>query len=369
MDNNQKKFGVYVFISTFSRNLIEIFIPIILYQYGYNLKEVIFYYFLVNLISLIITYPCISFSKKYNNRVLAIIGIIAFVMLQISLNFMFDSVWYLVLLACLFALYRRGYWISRRFYNLKVIKKEKISIINSLISIINQIGVITSSYIGSLFLDFINIKILTVIAIILFLISIVPLYLLKFNHERNDVKLEFGKTIKQISNTDLYLFGSYELLNVMKFLFPLYLFMYVNNTYQTVGFISLLTNLSIVIFSYVYGRTISGKKNYLVLSIFLVVIVFIFKANCTSYLLIIISFLEGISTKMYELSIAKEFYTLSKRFEYNNYNLVYEVFQNFFRTFVVFILLVFVNDIKVMIYITLVFIMFGTILKIVKTKN
>ena len=69
---------------------------------------------------------------------------------------------------------------------------------------------------------------------------------------------------------------------------------------------------------------------------------------------------------MYELSVAKEFYTLSKRFEYNNYNLVYEVFQNFFRAFVVFILLVFVNDIKVMIYITLVFIMFGAILKIMK---
>ena len=42
--------------------------------------------------------------------------------------------------------------------------------------------------------------------------------------------------------------------------------------------------------------------------------------------------LEWIVTKMYELSISKEFYTLSKNFEYNNYNLIYELIQNSFRS-------------------------------------
>ena len=44
MDSNQKKFNLYVFLSTFSRNLIEVFIPIILYKFGYSLKEVVFYF-------------------------------------------------------------------------------------------------------------------------------------------------------------------------------------------------------------------------------------------------------------------------------------------------------------------------------------
>ena len=57
MDNNQKKFGIYVFLSTFSRNLIEVFIPIILYKFGFDIKEVLFYYLLANVISLIISYP------------------------------------------------------------------------------------------------------------------------------------------------------------------------------------------------------------------------------------------------------------------------------------------------------------------------
>ena len=58
-----KKFGIYVFLSTFARNLIEVFIPIILYKYGYTIKEVILYYFVVNIVSLILSYPCIYITK------------------------------------------------------------------------------------------------------------------------------------------------------------------------------------------------------------------------------------------------------------------------------------------------------------------
>ena len=83
MNSNQKKFGVYVFLSTFSRNLIEVFIPVILYKYGYTLKEVLFYYLIVNAVSLILTYPFIYLSKKLNNKILSIIGIVAFVLVHI----------------------------------------------------------------------------------------------------------------------------------------------------------------------------------------------------------------------------------------------------------------------------------------------
>ena len=44
MDGNQKKFNIYVFLSTFARNLVELFIPIILYKFGYSVEEVLFYF-------------------------------------------------------------------------------------------------------------------------------------------------------------------------------------------------------------------------------------------------------------------------------------------------------------------------------------
>ena len=362
MNQNQKNFNLYIFLSTFSRNLIETFIPIILYSYGYSLKEVIFYFLLTNVFSLILTYPFVSFSKKYNNRILAIIGATAFVVVQILLNFIDYNIFYLILIAFIYSIYRRGYWISRRYYNLKIIGKDKISSTYSFISILNQVGVVVSSYVGSLFLDFISIKTLTIISIILYFTSVFPLWLLKFQHEKNDIKLDLVKTIKQIPKRNLYLFGSYELSNVLKFLFTMYLFIYVKNNYHTIGLLNLVSNVAIILFTYLYGKKIDGKKNFIKLSILLVCFISIVKANSTSFLLIFISFLEGIFNKMYELSIHKEFYVMSKKFEYYNYNLIYEMIQNFSRSFIVLLLLIFIKDLKVMIYIVIIFILLGILI-------
>lgn len=170
--------------------------------------------------------------------------------------------------------------------------------------------------------------------------------------------------MKKIPKSNLYLFGSYELLNVVKFLFPLYIYIYVKNTYHTIGIVNLTTNLALILFTYLYGKKLDTTKNtFLRLSILFTVAVYILKANSIGYTLLIISFLEGIATKMYELSISKEFYTLSKKFEYYNYNLIYEIIQNAFRTIAVMILLIFDLNLKTMIYTTLLFMFMGVFLK------
>lgn len=137
-----------MFLSTFARNLVEVFIPIILYKFGYDLWTVMFYFFLVNFISLLISYPCALFS-----------------------------IYYILAISFLYAVYRRFYWMSRRYFNLNVIKNKDISKTYSIISIINQIGVIISAYCGSLFLDLIclipglNIKMMIYLTLTLMTIS------------------------------------------------------------------------------------------------------------------------------------------------------------------------------------------------------
>lgn len=363
MDNNQKKFGTYVFLSTFARNLIEVFVPIILYKFGFSFKEVLLYYLLVSFFSLILSYPYIYLSNKYSNKLVGFIGIFSFVVFQILLNNIQKTKLFLVLIALVFSLYKRGYWISRRYYNLRVIRKENISSTYSLISIINHIGVIFSSYIGSIFLDFVSIDVLTTIAIALFVVSVVPLYLLKFEHKEKTAKLEPVKTLIQVPKRNLYLFGTYELIDVVKFLFNLYLVIYVRDNYQTIGILNLFTNLATILFAYFYGKKINEEKNFLNLSIFFVVIVYLFKLTFTSYILVLISFLEGIFVKMYELSIQKEFYSLSKKFEYHNYNFMYEVTESFSRTLMAAILYFFVSDLKVMIIIVLLVIISSSLIK------
>ncbi|MBQ7137034.1 MAG: MFS transporter [Bacilli bacterium] len=363
MDNNQKKFGTYVFLSTFARNLIEVFVPIILYKFGFAFKEVLLYYLLVSAFSLVLSYPYIYLSNKYSNKLVGFIGIFSFVIVQILLNNIQKSKLFLVLLSLVFSLYKRGYWISRRYYNLRVIRKENISSTYSLISIINHIGVIFSSYIGSIFLDFVSISVLTTIAITLFVISVIPLYLLNFEHKDKTVKLEPLKTFIRVPKRNLYLFGTYELIDVVKFLFNLYLVIYVKDNYQTIGILNLFTNLATILFAYFYGKKINEEKNFLNLSIFFVVTVYLFKLSFTSYILVLISFLEGIFVKMYELSIQKEFYSLSKKFEYHNYNFMYEVTESFSRTLMAAILYFFASDLKIMIIIVLLTIISASFIK------
>ena len=119
-----KKINIYVFLSTFARSLIEVFIPIIFYKYGYKLKDVVFYYLLINIFSLIFAYPFLKIAQKYGYKILAIIGIISFICLQVLINNMFNNILYIVLLALFHALYRRGDWISRRYYTLNVMPKK-----------------------------------------------------------------------------------------------------------------------------------------------------------------------------------------------------------------------------------------------------
>lgn len=358
-NKNIKKFDLYVFLSTFARNLIEIFIPLILYKNGYNIKEVIIYYFVANFFSLIISYPCLKFVQKMGYKALSIVGIIAFSIMQLMLKNISYSMTYLVTLSFMFALYRRGYWFPRRYYNLTVIGEKDISLSYTIICIINQLGVIIATYIGAILLDFINMELLTTISITLFIISIIPLNSLEIKKKEKDVKKELLKEIKKIPFKDFYFFGAYSIHDVTKFLFRLYLAVYVKDTYQTVGLFNLCTSLATLIFAYSYGKKINNKKNFLCLSTILLILIYILKVNSTTYWLILISFIEGLVTKMYEISMNNDFYKLSKKFDYEIYNFIYEITQNLSRTVMLFALLLIPLNLKAMIYITLIFIAIG----------
>ncbi len=371
MVENQKKFNVYVFISTFARALIETFIPLLLFKFGYSLKEVVFYFLIYNFIELVISYPLVWIATKKGNKLLAILGFIGFVATQVTLNFMYKGLSYLILIGGFYAVYRAGYWLSRRYFNLKVIHKKNISSTYSIVTIVNQLALIFAGYIGALILDFVGTDVLTIIAVILYVISIIPLFMFKFEHDETntDVKIELFKTLKDVTLPNIYIFGSYEILNVIKFFFTLYLFIYVKDTYQTVGLFNLITNLSVMVFAFYYGKKTDGKKNYLKLSIILTCLVYIMKANVTSILLVIISLLEGIAIKMYEISMNKEMYSLSKKFEYNNYNLMYEILCKVFRSIVLVISYLFIDDLKVMIYISAGVMLLGIFVNMKKVRR
>ncbi len=356
VDKNQKRYNLFVFLSTFSRQLIELFIPIILYKDWFTIKNIILYYFFISLFSFILAPIVIKLAKKVKYNSILLFWIISFILLQLIITHISISVWYLILVAFLFACYRRCYRITRRLYNLKVIHNTNIWISYTFISIINQLACMVATYIGAILLDFVNIETLTCISILLFIASIYPISKIKDKkQEKSDIKLDLIWTLKKIPNVDKYIFGSYELLNFVRFLIPLYLFIYVSDTYQIVWILQVFTWLATILFSYLYGKKINKKNiNFLNLSIFLIVLIYVMKINVTWIFLAIVAFLEWFISKMNEISVGKEFIKLSKQFDYENYNYAYEQTQNIFRLIVSAIMLLFMSDLKIMIYFILI---------------
>ena len=353
MENNRKIFNRYVFLSTFARNLIELFIGTILFKAGFNLKEVIFYYLFVNVFSFFIAFPCIRIAKKHSNKILTILGIVSFISVQVALNYIKLNKWYLLILAFLYALYRRAYWMSRRYYTLQVIDKKNTSKEYSFVSIMNQLALLLSSYVGSLLLEYVSINIITYLSIMILIVGLYFVYKMDFEYEINKTKINLLETIKITPVSSLISIGCYELQNVITFLLPLYIVIYVKNTYTAVGLINLLAQLATIVCVYAYGLLINKDKNYLKFSIIFLIVFKLLQVNTYGIVLFIITFISGLATKMYEQSFNKELLILSKNYEFHNFNLLYECTQNIFRIFTVGFCLFFINDIKVMLYFTL----------------
>lgn len=352
-NRNMFNFNAYVFLSTFARNLIEVFVGVILFKRGFPLHDVILFYLLIYGFSVLLCFVAIQMSKRFSNKLVGVIGIIAFIGLQLFLNFNGEGLWYVIVCALIYSIYRRFYWVSRRYFTLQVVSDNNISKQYSLLVIVNQLGIVTAAYIGSLLLQFLDISVVTAISISLLILSIFFMSRLKFKNEHSKTKLQTLRTFRMLPKSSMVHIGCYELQNVIKYLLSLFLIIYVRDTYTTIGVVHLIANIATIVFIYVYGRLINKNRNYLKLSIIFIILVFVLQTNTTGVALMIASFLQGFAEKMYDQSFNKEMLTLSKKFDYYNFNLIYELTQNIFRFLAVAFIFFFVQDIKVMIYVVL----------------
>ena len=351
ISDNAKHFDAYIVSSTFARALVDVFIPVMMYKNGYSLHYCILYYMVMNLVSFLISYPLAYVSKNYSNRIVAVISIVFFIILQLLLLKLDGSLPLLYLISVVYAFYKRCYWMSRRFYTLHIVHKHHVGKVYAIISILHQLSVMAATYIGALLLDGVSQWVLIAISTAILLLSLIPLFRLDLKHEHNDTKLNLRKTLRQIPAEDMLHFGVYELWNVLKFIFPIYVAVYVKDTYQTVGIVSVITDLAIIIFSYLFGKRLdSSNKDFLRFTISLVILTYVAKANTGYLALLIVSFIEGFTTKAFEISLNRNSHLLSKKFEYNNYNLAYEMAENFIRLVASLLLFVLPLDLRGDIY-------------------
>ena len=345
MKDNRIKFNIFSFISTFARSLIEIFVSLYLFKNGFSIKYILIFYLLENLFAIFLSYIFVKLGEKYKYSTVMYIGIISFIILQIVLNNVNNSISYLLIISLLYSMYRRGYWCSRRFYITNVIPQENSSEKFSIILILSQLSSILSGYIGAIFLDNFNMIYLTIISSILLFISVIPLT--KIKYKTTNKKIELLKNIKKYDKRNYVAFSLYELNNLLTFLFPIYIAMYIQNSYIMASSVNAINNIAIMLFIFIYGKVIK-KKNYFLLSSSLFVIMCATKVFLYNYFILVIYFFEGMVKLMQNQSVNKIYFENRNNMDLTHYNLIYQLLECLIRV-IVLIPLLFMNNIRVMI--------------------
>ena len=118
--------------------------------------------------------------------------------------------------------------------------------------------------------------------------------------------------------------------------FPLYLYLYVKQSYSFVGIVNFLLGLASIVFTYFISKSIDKKRDaYLLLSVVLLCIVYLLKMNIVSSLILVVVFVEGIVKQFYSIVGDNNYYALGTKISYSSYILGSRLYMNMCRIIIV----------------------------------
>lgn len=342
--SNEKRYNIFIFLSMFSKGMTEMFIPVVLYNKGFNLYFIFLYFFIKYLVIIITYYLVVELAKVIKFKVLLIISSIILGTSFYLLSIMDNSISNLLIASILMALYTETYWAGRHYYVLEVIPNKDLSCGVGNIIIIGQIALIPSVYLGGLFIEILGLEWLTLIITLISLISVVPLLNIKELKEKEPISVSV--IFKNISKKSLLylIFDQFKYISVL--FFPLYLFLNVVENYRYIGIVNIAIGIASMIFVYFFAKKMDkSKKDYLSLSTIFLALVLVFKLNIINPLVMIfIGFLEGLATKMQMTSVIRNIYALGKHYNTISYLIVIELIQNIGRFIILGYALLFINS-------------------------
>lgn len=296
--NSNIMYRIFLFFSTFTRGLVEVFSLVLLYKKGYSPDMIILFLFFMYFIGIFINYISLRISYKIILFLSNILYIISF----IYLSFMKSSFIELLLLSILLSSGTYSYHAIRHLIGLKMVNDKKSN--TTLVITLMYLGIITSSIVGSYILSKVSFFINIIIIFILSIISSISIFKMDFGIGKTN------KKTKVIIDKDKIYFSIFEQFKIIFLeLQPLFLYIYIDKSICYVGIFNVIVNLASLIVVYFLSRRISVKY-FKYICLFLSVI-FILKLNINSgIILLVIAFFEGIFVKLYETFGLNNLYTL-----------------------------------------------------------
>ena len=339
-------YNVFLFLSNISRNIVEIFSFVYLYQKGYKIKNILLFYSIYYLVGVFISYITIYLTKYIKRKVLLIISGLLYGVSFYYLSVMSMTNYNLVILSIILSTSSFIYHTIRHYYAMNLVDKVEDKKIASIL-ISAYLPIIFSSILGSYIVDKYSILVSSIIVIILSVISIIPLIFIKDDITNN--KIEYSK----INGNKLVFFILEQFKVIFLLLEPIYLYLYVKKSLNYVGTFNILIGISSIIYLYYIAHRININKYFKYINI-IFCLVLLLKLNITNkYILLVVALLEGLGIKSFELTSNKNIYNIENS-NINGYLITCELIFCFLRSIICLMFYLFIDNVKVMLYISLV---------------
>lgn len=346
-----KKYNIFIFITSFAKLLVEIFIPLILYNMSFTIKEIILFLILKYSFCLLFIPVGYFIGKKYSVSTLMILSSIIFSITYIYLSQINKNLTSLIILSILYSSYLMFYWLGRHMYGLSIIEDKKTTDNVSLYNIFTILGGLFSPFIGSYIIEKTSTLTLSTIVLVLMIISIIPLT--KIKKIKLNPNTQIKHIIKSFPKTN-YIFNTLDQLRYILYtVLPLWIYINIKSKYSYIGILNIITGLGSIIYIYLLSKKMDkNKKDYLSLSLLIMGIIYFLKIIITSNLAyLIITLFEGITKSSLDTITLRNTYVYQKNYCITSYIIFTEIINNIARTLFLIIFYIFNVPLKTMLLI------------------
>jgi len=352
---NIKRYNIFILLSTMARNVVEIFSSVLLYKFGYSIKEILLFFTIIYLVGAITSILTIYLTRIIKPKYILIISSIIFSGSFYYMSVMNKTFENLIIFSIIYGIGCYTYHSLRHYFAIKSIDNNKRNNIGNIL-IYTNIGII----IASIGLSYIESKLstlaLAITVIVISLIALIPLFKLEVKEDNTKIKYEKIGRNKFI----FFLLEQSKVINLI--LQPLYLYLFINNKIEYVGIFNVVMGISSCIFIYFFVRKINDEKFFKYLNI-LFCIFLLLKLNVTNkYLVLLIGFFEGLGVKMFEVVSAENIYNIKKETNVKGYIIITEMIFCLVRSMLCFIGYL-INNIKIILYGSIVLILLTGFIK------
>lgn len=346
-----KKYNIFIFITSFAKLLVEIFIPLILYNMSFTIKEIILFLILKYSFCLLFIPVGYFIGKKYSVSTLMILSSIIFSITYIYLSQINKNLTSLIILSILYSSYLMFYWLGRHTYGLSIIEDKKTTDNVSLYNIFTILGGLFSPFIGSYIIEKTSTLTLSTIVLVLMIISIIPLT--KIKKIKLNPNTQIKHIIKSFPKTN-YIFNTLDQLRYILYtVLPLWIYINIKSKYSYIGILNIITGLGSIIYIYLLSKKMDkNKKDYLSLSLLIMGIIYFLKITITSNLAyLIITLFEGITKSSLDTITLRNTYVYQKNYCITSYIIFTEIINNIARTLFLIFFYIFNVPLKTMLLI------------------